>query len=48
MAELAAKILNVPIAIISLVDADRTWFKSDFGPEINQIGRDQGLCASAL
>ena len=48
MAELAAKILNVPIAMISLVEADRTWFKSHFGLEINQIGRDQDLCAFAL
>ncbi len=48
MAELAAKIFNVPIAIISLVDTDRIWFKSHFGLELNQISRDPGLCASAI
>jgi GAF domain-containing protein len=48
MAELAAKIFNVPIAIISLVDSDRIWFKSHYGLEIDQIGRDTGLCASAI
>ncbi len=48
MAELAAKIFNVPIAIISMVDTDRIWFKSHFGLEINEIGRDPGLCASAI
>jgi GAF domain-containing protein len=48
MAELAAKIFNVPIAIISLVDTDRIWFKSHFGLEINQIDREPGLCASAI
>ena len=48
MAELAAKIFNVPIAIISLVDVDRIWFKSHFGLDINQIGRDPGLCSSAI
>lgn len=48
MAELAAKIFNVPIAIISLVDTDRIWFKSHFGLDINQIEREPGLCASAI
>jgi GAF domain-containing protein len=48
MAALAAKIFNVPIAIISLVDTDRIWFKSHFGLEINQIDREPGLCASAI
>ncbi len=48
MAELAAKIFNVPIAIISIVDSDRIWFKSHYGLEIDQIGRDPGLCASAI
>jgi GAF domain-containing protein len=46
--ELAAAIFNVPIAIISLVDTDRIWFKSHFGLSINQINRDPGLCASAI
>lgn len=48
MAALAAKIFNVPIAIISLVDTDRIWFKSHYGIEINEIGRDPGLCSSAI
>jgi GAF domain-containing protein len=46
--ELAAAIFNVPIAIISLVDTDRIWFKSHFGLSINQLDRDPGLCASAI
>ena len=45
---LAAKIFNVPIAIISLVDSDRIWFKSAHGLEIEQIDREPGLCASAI
>ncbi len=48
MTALAAKVFNVPIAIISLVDTDRIWFKSHFGLQINQIGKDPGLCASAI
>lgn len=45
---LAAKVFNVPIAIISLVDEDRIWFKSHHGLEIDQIDRNPGLCASAI
>jgi GAF domain-containing protein len=46
--KLAASLFNVPIAIISLVDTDRIWFKSAFGLNVNQINRDPGLCASAI
>ena len=46
---LAADLFSVPIAIVSLVDHDRIWFKSRHGlPEVEQIGRDPGLCASAI
>ena len=45
---LAAKIFNVPVAIITLVDNDRIWFKSSYGLEIEQIPRDPGLCSSAI
>lgn len=45
---LAAKIFNVPIAIISLVDSDRIWFKSAYGLEVEEIDRKPGLCSSAI
>lgn len=45
---LASKIFKVPVAIISLVDKDRIWFKSHHGLSIRQINRDPGLCASAI
>lgn len=45
---LASKVFNVPIAIVSLVDTDRIWFKSHFGLQINQIKKDPGLCTSAI
>lgn len=48
LTRLAATIFDVPVAIISLVDTDRIWFKSAFGLNINQINRDPGLCASAI
>jgi GAF domain-containing protein len=48
MTALAAKIFNVPIALITLVDTDRIWFKSHFGLDIDQIDREPGLCSSAI
>lgn len=45
---LAAKHFEVPISIVSIVDTDRIWFKSHHGLEVEEIGRDPGLCASAI
>jgi GAF domain-containing protein len=46
---LAAAILDMPIAIVTIVDHDRIWFKSAEGLEgVEEIGRDPGLCASAI
>ena len=45
---MAARRFNVPIAIISIVDTDRIWFKSQQGAPVAQIDRDPGLCASAI
>ncbi|HYG01398.1 MAG TPA: GAF domain-containing protein [Chryseosolibacter sp.] len=45
---LASTIFKVPIAIISLVDTDRIWFKSHHGLNVKEINRDPGLCASAI
>lgn len=45
---IAARRFNVPISIISIVDHDRIWFKSHHGLDVKQIGRDPGLCASAI
>lgn len=45
---LVARLFNVPIAIVSLVDTDRIWFKSHHGLSVEQIDREPGLCASAI
>lgn len=45
---LASKVFNVPIAITSLVDKDRIWFKSAHGLDIEEISREPGLCSSAI
>lgn len=45
---LASRLFNVPIAIVSLVDTDRIWFKSHHGLPEEQTDREPGLCASAI
>ncbi|MDZ7801110.1 MAG: sensor domain-containing diguanylate cyclase [Trueperaceae bacterium] len=45
---LVANLLDVPISIVSLVDTDRIWFKSSHGLDVEDTGRDPGLCASAV
>jgi len=44
----AANLFRVPIAIISLVDHDRIWFKSHHGLDLSEVEREPGLCASAI
>jgi GAF domain-containing protein len=45
---LAARLFDVPVSIVSIVDHDRIWFKSHHGIDVEEIGRDPGLCASAV
>lgn len=45
---LAARLLKMPVAIVSIVDTDRIWFKSHHGLGVDQIDREPGLCASAI
>lgn len=47
--ELAAKVCDVPIALISLVDARRQWFKSAHGlRDLSETSRDLSFCAHAI
>jgi sigma-B regulation protein RsbU (phosphoserine phosphatase) len=45
---LAARHFGVPISIVTIIDSDRIWFKSRHGLDVDEIGRDPGLCASAI
>ncbi|OKS58533.1 GAF domain-containing protein [Pseudomonas syringae] len=43
-----AELLQVPTALISLVEADKQWFKSKVGLDTCETSRDIAFCAHAL
>ena len=48
LTELAARICQAPIALISFVDEDRQWFKSKTGITLQETSRDVSFCAHAI
>lgn len=45
---IAAALFEVPIALVSLVDKDRQWFKSRTGMVASETGRDEAFCAHVI
>ena len=48
LTELAAHILDAPIAMVSLVDSNRHWVKSQFGPSACDAPRDSSFCGHVV
>jgi PAS domain S-box-containing protein len=48
LVELASKICDAPISLISLVETDRQWFKASIGLAATQTSRQVSFCAHAI
>jgi signal transduction histidine kinase len=49
LARLAAKLCDAPVGLVSLVDAERQWFKARHGTELTGTARDyRSFCANAI
>ena len=48
LASLTAELLGVPIALVSIVDASRQWFKARVGTSVRETTRNISFCAHAI
>jgi len=48
IAAVAAKVCGTPMSAVSLVDAERQWFKARVGLKVAETTRDLAFCAHAI
>ena len=48
LVELASRICNCPISLITLLDKDRQWFKAKKGINADGTSRDEAFCSHAI
>ena len=48
LTRLAAQVLGTPVALVSLLDRDRQWFKSRVGLDVCSTPRDMAFCDHAI
>ena len=48
LADLTARVLRTPIALVTMVDGEHVWLKARHGLEIQSVPREPGLCASCV
>lgn len=46
--QLAALVFDAPMALVSLVDGDRQWFKSCIGLDVSETNREVSFCSHAI
>ena len=48
LTRMAKHMFRVPIALVSLVDENRQWFKSCIGLDVSETSRDISFCGHAI
>ncbi|MDX1342112.1 MAG: sensor domain-containing diguanylate cyclase [Reinekea sp.] len=48
LTRMAKRMFKVPIALVSIIDEDRQWFKSSFGVDVSETPRDISFCGHAI
>ncbi|MGC5777768.1 PAS domain S-box protein [Methylobacterium sp. NFXW15] len=48
LAAVAAHVCAAPVALVSLLDSDRQWFKAEIGLGLRELGLDRTICVHTL